>query len=583
LYFYQSDVDRFKAQEDNLVEMAKKGDITFGHEVFKIFLQRIDERGRTIEELLEQKHDFTVDEEMVVDKELSQYPRTPEEARDKWRKRIKYDLLVLKADKIEGQEAIDKLRQRYRSFGKRMHQTDNEELLEMYLGAITSAFDPHTSYMSPRTVKNFDIVMSLKLEGIGASLQSVDGYTVVHKIIPGGAADKDGRLKVGDKIVAVGQGEEGEMVDVVDMKLSDVVDLIRGKQGTKVRLAVVSVGSPERKIITITRAQIELKDSEAQSRIFQEGRKPDGTPYKIGVIELPSFYMDMAAARKGDPNFKSTTRDVKQVLANFNQQGVDAVVLDLRRNGGGSLREAIDLTGLFLHSGPVVQVKDSDGRVAPYDDFDPGIAWAGPLVVVTSKFSASASEILAGAIQDYGRGIIVGDRATHGKGTVQSLRDLGELLFRIPNAPAMGALKITMQQFYRPLGESTQKRGVLADVELPSITTHLDVGEADLDYCIEFDKVPALPIKRYGYVAQPLIEQLRRASQQRVAQSEKFQQVRKNIERYLQQKARKTITLNEQKFLQERAELNADKEEEKEIEVLNDPKRTVIECDYYLD
>ena len=583
LYFYQSDVDRFKAQEDNLVEMAKKGDITFGHEVFKIFLERIDERGRMIEELLSQKHDFTVDEEMVVDKELSQYPRTPEEARDKWRKRIKYDLLVLKADKIEGQEALDKLRQRYRSFGKRMHQTDNEELLEMYLGAITSAFDPHTSYMSPRTVKNFDIVMSLKLEGIGASLQSVDGYTVVHKIIPGGAADKDGRLKVGDKIVAVGQGEEGEMVDVVDMKLSDVVDLIRGKQGTKVRLAVVSVGSPERKIITITRAQIELKDSEAQSRIFEEGRKPDGTPYKIGVIELPSFYMDMAAARRGDPNFKSTTRDVKQILANFNQQGVDAVVLDLRRNGGGSLREAIDLTGLFLHSGPVVQVKDSDGRIAPYDDFDPGISWSGPLVVVTSKFSASASEILAGAIQDYGRGIIVGDRATHGKGTVQSLRDLGELLFRIPNAPAMGALKITMQQFYRPLGESTQKRGVLADIELPSITTHLDVGEADLDYCIEFDKVQPLPIKRYGYVAQPIIEQLRRASEQRVAQSEKFQQVRKNIERYLQQKARKTITLNEEKFLQERAELNADKEEEKKIEELNDPKRSGIERDYYLD
>jgi carboxyl-terminal processing protease len=589
LYFYQSDIDAFNAFKTELDDMAKKGDVSFAHTVYKTFLERIDERVQMVEELLNATHDFTLDEEMPVDKDQMTWAKTPAEARERWRKRIKYDLLSLKADKSESDKpeeksAVDKLRQRYRSFAKRMRQTSNEELLEMYLTSFTSSFDPHTSYMSPATVENFEIAMRLELEGIGAALQSVDGYTVVNKIVPGGAAEKDGRLKVEDKIVAVGQGEDasGEMVDIVDMKLSDVVKMVRGKENTKVRLAVVSVGSPEKKILTITRAKIELTDSEAKSEIFEAGRKSDGTAYRVGVIDLPSFYMDMAGARRGLPDFKSTTRDVRLILDDFNKKGVDAVVLDLRRNGGGSLTEAINTTGLFIGEGPVVQVKDADGRIQPYFDLDAGIAWAGPLVVVTSKFSASASEILAGAIQDYGRGLIVGDHATHGKGTVQSLLDLGQQLFRIPNAPPMGSLKITMQQFYRPSGESTQKRGVLADVELPSLTTHLDVAEADLDYPIPFDKVEPLNFKRYGYVTQTLGDQLRRLSEERCNSTEKFQTVRKNITRYLEQKARKTVTLNEEKFLAERADLNAEKEEEKKIEELNNGKKS-IERDFYLD
>ena len=266
------------------------------------------------------------------------------------------------------------------------------------------------------------------------------------------------------------------------------------------------------------------------------------------------------------PDFKSTTRDVRNILDDFNRKGVDAVVLDLRRNGGGSLNEAISLTGLFINEGPVVQVKDADGRVQPYDDADPGMAWSGPLVVLISKFSASASEILAGAIQDYGRGLIVGDHSTHGKGTVQSLMDLGQQLFRTPQCAGHGALKITMQQFYRPNGDSTQKRGVLADIELPSLTTHLDVGEADLDYPVEFDKVEPLDYKHFDYVNPAVCDQLRQLSQQRVQASEKFQKVVRNIARYKEQKAKKYVTLNEEKFLKERAELNADKEEEKAIE-----------------
>jgi carboxyl-terminal processing protease len=299
---------------------------------------------------------------------------------------------------------------------------------------------------------------------------------------------------------------------------------------------------------------------------------------------LPSFYMDMTGYRRGMSDFRSTTRDVKVILEDFNKKGVDAVVLDLRRNGGGSLTEAINLTGLFIKEGPVVQVKDAEGRVQPYYDLESAQVWSGPLIVLTSKFSASASEILAGAIQDYGRGLIVGDHSTHGKGTVQSLMDLGQELFsHIPNSPSMGALKITMQQFYRPNGESTQKRGVLADVELPSLTTHLDVGEADLDYPVEFDKVDPMSYKRFDYVTPAICNQLSQLSKQRVQNEEKFQKELRKIARYKEQKAKKTITLNEAKFIKEREDLNADKEEEKTFEELNNPDNKGIVRDYYMD
>jgi carboxyl-terminal processing protease len=590
VYFYQSDIDEFSKQKDVLAEQAQHGDIRFAYTVLKTFLARVDERVQMIDKILAVPHDFTRDEDMVVDKDAVAYAKTPEEAYDLWRKRIKYDLLLLKAEKADekaaapsGKTPEQRLTQRYHSFAKRMHQTNDEELLEMYLTSLCTSFDPHTSYMSPSSVEDFKIMMRLQLEGIGASLQGVDGYTVVKKVIAGGAADKEGHLKVDDKIIGVGEGESGEVTDVVDVQLRDVVKMIRGKPGTVVRLQVTSAKDPQPKIIKITRAVIELKDSEAKGEIFEAGRRADGKPYKVGVIDLPSFYMDMEGARHGVADFKSTTADVRRILEDFNAKGVDAVVLDLRRNGGGSLTEAINLTGLFIYDGPVVQVKDADGRITPYYDPDPTISWSGPLAVVVSKFSASASEILAGAIQDYGRGLIIGDHATHGKGTVQSLMNLGQQLFGVPNAPNMGELKITMQQFYRPLGDSTQKRGVLSDVELPSLSTHLDVGEADLDYPLPFDHIAPQPFKRFGYVEPVIVDQLRRLSADRCAAAEKFQKEVRRIARYKEQKAKKVVTLNEAKFLKERAELNADKEEEKTIEKLSDPNANTIERDYYLD
>jgi carboxyl-terminal processing protease len=582
LYFYQSDVDTFMQSQNSLDDMARKGDVRFAYSVFEVFLKRVDERVALADELLAAPQDFTADEQMIKDRELVRYAQTAAEARDKWRQRVKYDLLILKVDGTEGQEAVKKLTSRYHSFQRRMHQTDGEELLEIYLGALTSAFDPHTNYMSPDSYADFLIMMKLELEGIGASLSPEDDYTVVKRIVPGSAADKQGELKVDDKIVGVGEGPEGELVDTVGMKLRDVVKMIRGTPGTVVRLEVLPTDGSKRKVIKITRAKVELKDSEARSEVFEAGRKADNQPYKVGVIDLPSFYSDMEGDRNGLKEFRSTARDVRRILQEFNQKQVDAVVLDLRRNGGGSLKEAIQLTGLFIDEGPVVQIKDGNGRVQTLPDLEAGMAWSGPLVVLTSKLSASASEILAGAVQDYHRGLIVGDHATHGKGTVQSLIDLGQEMIPV-NPPNYGALKTTTSQFYRPNGESTQRRGVLADVELPSLTTHLDIGEADLDYPLDFDSVAPQKFQRLGYVDAAVVDRLRYLSEQRLASSKDFQEVLKNIQRYKDQKARKYVTLNEQQFLKERAELNAEKEEKKTLENLNEPEQQPIKRDYYMN
>jgi len=436
--------------------------------------------------------------------------------------------------------------------------------------------------MSPASEEDFDIAMSLELKGgIGASLMNEDGFTVIKKLVAGGVAEKNGQLKIDDKIVAVGQGDEGPTVDVTDMKLRSVVKLIRGQPGTAVRLDIMPGDDTQRKIVKIVRQKIELKDSAAKGAIFDAGRKADGTPYRIGIIDLPSFYRDMAGEGLGLPDVRSTTRDVRKILDDFNRKHVDAVILDLRYNGGGSLPEAISLTGLFIGEGPVVQVKDSEGRVQHLDDAGPDMVWSGPLVVLISKFSASASEILAGAIQDYGRGLIVGDRSTHGKGTVQSLIDLGQQLFH--SRGALGALKITTQQFYRPDGDSTQKRGVVSDVELPSLTNHFAEGEAEMDYPLAFDSVAPLHYKHYDYVKPALCQQLRQLSEQRVQTSEKFKKVVRNIARFKDQKAKKYFTLNEAQFLKEWADLTADKDEEKAIEKRAELNSGTIERTYYLD
>ncbi|REJ65478.1 MAG: tail-specific protease [Planctomycetota bacterium] len=582
LYFYESDVAAFRRWQDDLDDQVRRGDVRFAHDVYAVFLARLEERVKMVDELVKLEHDFTQDEYLDTDFDNRPYVRDALEARERWRRQIKYDLLRQRVDDVEPAAAREKILKRYRSFASYKQQADNEDILETYLSSLTRGYDPHTSYMSSKALKNFEIMMGLQLDGIGASLKSEDGETVVHRIIPGGAADKDGRLKANDRVIGVGQGTEGPIEDVVNMRLDDVVNRIRGKAGTVVRLQVTDEKHSETQIYAITRAKIKLEDHAARGEVIEDGSKPDGTPYKVGVINLPSFYMDMDPRRRRQANYKSTTADVKRLLEDFKAQEVDAVMVDLRRNGGGSLTEAINLTGLFIDEGPVVQIKTEDGDVRQYDDVVPGTTWDGPLVVLTSKFSASASEIFAGAVQDYRRGLIVGDYTTHGKGTVQNLLDLGQQVIRFASsAPNWGALKVTIQQFYRPSGDSTQNRGVLSDVELPSLTTHLDVGEADLQYAMAFDSVEPAPFDAADMIHDIDIAQLRARSEQRLQASDDFAKVRKRIARYKQQKEEKRITLNEERYLAERKEL--DDETEKETEEVDEADNPVVERDYYFD
>lgn len=594
LYFYQSDIDAIRKIEPQLGDLFRKGNIKLAYVVFKTYLNRLDERVRMMQEELEKPIDFTLDESMMTEPEKLTYPKNRAEAQERVRLRVKYDMLILQVDdlKKEQKKATDeksentdekatetvkkdepktpeekykanqeKLQKRYTSFQKRMHQLDNDELLEFYLTAMANSYDPHSSYMSSSTLENFEISMSLGLQGIGATLSSEDGYVTVKHLVPGGPAEKEGSLKINDKICSVGQDEDGPMEDVVDMKLDDVVKKIRGKAGTTVRLEVIPEDGGANKIIRIVRSNIELKDSEAKGTVFEAGKKPTGEAYKIGVINLPSFYLDMQAARSSGEG-KSSTRDVKRILEDFRAQGVDSVVLDLRNNGGGSLPEAISLTGLFIDRGCVVQVRDSRNKIQSHRDMVPGVSWNGPLVVVINKLSASASEILAGAIQDYNRGLIIGDKTTHGKGTVQTVDYLDQRLFGT-GGMKLGALKVTIQQFYRPLGDSTQNKGVLSDIELPSITTHMDIGEADLDYPLDFDQIPAQEIAKWtgGGPTSEMIQALAEKSKARVAQDAEYQKLDKKIQFYCRIKDREAVTLNMDKFMEERADVLQDEEE----------------------
>lgn len=583
VYFLQSDIDEFAPLAKQLDDQLIKGDVSAAFTIFERFLQRVDERVALATTMVDQITDFTADEEIITDPKSLEYPKSEEEAIERWRKRIKYNLLVLKAEKDVKENPVDRLKKRFRAFANRMHQFDNEDIVETYLTSVTMGYDPHTTYMSKSSFENFEIEMRLQLEGIGATLASTDdGLTEIKRIVPGGAADKSGAIKVDDKIVAVGQGTNGEMVDITDMKLNDVVHMIRGQAGTVVRLSILSPDTNELKTLAITREKVELKDSSAHGIVFDSGKKPDGSPYKIGFIDLPSFYSDMDETSRG-ANYTSATRDVRRILDEFKQQKVDAVVLDLSTNGGGSLREAIDCTGLFIDRGPVVQVKDSYGQIRALNDTAPGMGWDGPLVVLCSKFSASASEILAGAVQDYRRGIVIGDSSTHGKGTVQNLIDLNQEVMQVanPSEQLFGALKITLQQFYRPSGDSTQKRGVLSDIVLPSVTDYMDVSESDLDYAMDFDKIQPARFAQLDKVNPDLIESLRQRSEARRQASEDFAKRLRHIELYKDQKEKKSLSLSEEKFFARRNEFDAEKEDEDAIERQLNPGE--IERNFFVD
>jgi carboxyl-terminal processing protease len=566
MYFLKSDVDELAKYRDHLDDLIKRGNVDFAYEVFDLYLKRLDERLAVAKKLVESQHDFSIDESMAIDGDDLAWAADVKEANERWRKRIKYELLMLNIEKTTGEEAKKRLLKRYDTLKRNWHDTEDNEKLELYLSSLAHCFDPHSSYMSPQTVEDFQIQMKLSLDGIGAALRSEDGMTVVATIVAGGAAEKDGRLKVGDKIIAVGQAE-GDFQDVIEMKLNRVVRLIRGERGTKVRLKVVKE-SGETAEYMLTRQMIELKASEVKGEIINvEDRIPD-LRGRIGVINIPSFYRDFSGAQEGKDDFKSTARDVSRVLKEFRDQGdVQAIVIDLRMNGGGALSEAIEVSGLFIDRGPVVQVKEQNGKIKSHDDDEAGVEYAGPLIVLCNRLSASASEIFAAAVKDYGRGIVIGDTTTHGKGTVQNVMPVSAQMFRVlPGAKDRGALKLTINQFYRVNGDSTQNRGVESDVVLPSLLDHMDLGESFLENALAFDHVPPARHVLYDRANPQLIAQLKEASQKRVAMDPKFQQRARDIERYLSRKNRKTISLNEETLKREREDDKAARDVEKEEE-----------------
>jgi carboxyl-terminal processing protease len=565
-FFVQADIDEFRQSESQLDDMLLKNNISFAYTVYRRYLQRLNEVTPIIHEQIDAEHDFNIEEFIENDAKNMMYASNMDELKDRWRKTIKLNLLSARADGDNDEETREKLHKRYRTYYKSRSQTDVYELLEMYLSALTSAMDPHTNYMAPREKDNFDMQISLKLKGIGATLRGDDGSTIVETIVPGGAADKDGRLKVGDDIVAVQQEDGTPPVETLDMKIDDVVSMIRGEAGTKVKLHVKPKLGGERQIYEITRAVIKLEDSAAQSEILERGQKADGSPYRLGFIKLPSFYLDMEGARSNREDYRRTSRDLETILKAFNESKVDVVVLDLSRNGGGSLPEAIAATGLFIDYGPVVQVKDPNGRVIPMNDDNKSITWRGPLVVKTSQLSASASEIFAGAIQDYERGLIVGDPKTHGKGTVQTLLDLAPALFGAGATKPLGALKLTIQQFYLPDGRSTQLEGVAADVILPSLTAEMDLSESDLEFPLPMDSVRAQPHKDYLMVSSAMKAQLQLESTERVTKSSEFEKLLGRIDAYRKQKSESLIPLKESEYMARRKELSSEKEEQEQLE-----------------
>ena len=492
LYFTASDVAEFQTYSTRLDDLGRQGELSPAFTIFDRYEQRASDRlalvianmGAIVSGL-----DFGKDEYIDSDPTERDWAVDTAELDDRWRKRLKNQVLGLKLAEKPLQEIAPTLVKRYENQQNRLSQYNEQDVFAVYANALTSQFDPHTSYFSPRRAENFDIDMRLSLEGIGAVLQNEDEYVKVVRVVPAGPADKQSDLKAAELIIAVGQGKVGPMTDVIGWRLDDVVDLVRGKKGTVVRLDVIPAAgrSDEARRLTITRNEVQLEEQAAQSKII-EINDLGSTPRKIGVIDIPAFYLDFDAYRKGDPDFRSTTRDVAKLVNELNEAGVDGLVIDLRGNGGGSLREANELTGLFIEYGPTVQIRGTGSRVWRDGKRRRGPYYDGPVAIMIDRLSASASEIFAGALQDYGRAIVVGDRS-FGKGTVQTLLDLPE-----------GQLKITESKFYRISGDSTQHRGVIPDISYPSLLQHDEIGESSLEKALDWDRIAPVRHKDYGVV-----------------------------------------------------------------------------------
>ena len=544
MYLLESDVAAFEQYRYLLDDMVRSEPLNPVFNMFDVYRTRVRERLEYALKQIEAEPDFTVDESYEFDREELPWARTESELDEIWRKRVKNDALSLALTEKEWPEIQEILDKRYSRFLKRMDQIKSDDVFETFMNAFAHTLDPHSSYLSPRNSEEYRIQMSLSYFGIGASLQIEDDYVMVINIIPGGPASIDGSLQPKDKITAVAQGEDGEMVDVIGWRLDDVVQLIRGPAESVVRLQVMPAGAlpgAEEKIISLTRNQVKLEEQAAKSEIISVPR--DGRDWSIGVIEVPSFYRDFRALSNGDKDYTSTTKDVKRLIGELEEQGIDGLIIDLRDNGGGHLTEATALSGLFIDNGPVVQLRNSNGRISRLDDPDPvpRVAYTGPLAVLVNRYSASASEIFAAAIQDYARGVIIGQQ-TFGKGTVQNLYSLDQYVRR-PDDEGLGQLTLTIGKYYRVTGESTQHRGVDPDISLPSHIDATVVGESVRDSALPWDTIRTTEFR----AGDPLDHTITSLTANHVTRSQEdpdFQYLLAGIRDVEEARARKTMTLN---------------------------------------
>lgn len=555
LYFLASDIIEFEKYRYSLDDKLTSGQLDVGYLIFNTFMLRVEQRMQYAIQRAEQPLEFSTDEYYQINREKAPWAKTTAELDDIWRKKIKHEALNLKLASKDQAGISKTLVNRYRAISKRVQQYNSEEVFQSIINALAETYDPHTSYLSPVAAENFEIDMSLSFEGIGAQLVTEDDYTKVVRILPGGPADRSKEIWADDKIVGVAQGD-GEMIDVIGWRLDDVVKRIRGPKGTTVRLEIIPAqsvpGSPT-KILSLVRDEIILEERAAKSETVEvtlEDKK-----YKIGIIDIPTFYSDLDAQRQGKKEFKSTTRDVRRLLAELKAAGVDGILIDLRRNGGGSLQEAIELTGLFIKDGPVVQVRYSSGSVRVESDPDPELVYDGPLAVLVNRLSASASEIFAAAIQDYGRGLILGDR-TFGKGTVQNLLSLD----RIVNFPQQqaGQLKVTVAKFYRVAGGSTQHRGVIPDIAFPSVYDETVFGESTEIHALPWDEIAPSMFQPDDHVSKYL-STLRTNSKKRLEKDIEFKFLAEDLERFRNERAKDYISLLEAERKAEREALETQK------------------------
>jgi carboxyl-terminal processing protease len=559
IYFLQSDIEEFAPYRTNLEALVvKNGDTRPANQVFNRFLQRLEQRVAYNKELLATNaFDFTGDDSYRWDRHDAPRPRDLAEARELWRQNLRYDYLQEKLNDRKPEDIVKTLSHRYERILHSTQQWKDDQVLELYLTALAHAYDPHSDYMGRRQSEDFSIAMHLSLAGVGATLQADEGYCKIRELVPGGPAARSKLLKIGDRIVAVAQ-EGKEPVDIVDMPMDEAVGLIRGPKGTTVRLTVIPADSADhsaRKTISLVRDQIHLEDQEAKARLVEVPGQGAHVS-RLGIIDLPSFYSGSDRDDGSEP--RSATADVAKLIDKLKQENVQGIILDIRRNGGGSLEEAISLTGLFIKKGPVVQTKGPAGDVRVEFDPNASVLYDGPLVVLTSRLSASASEILAGALQDYGRALVVGDSSTFGKGTVQSMMPLAEVMhrFRLPVHSDPGALKLTIRKFYRPDGSSTQLKGVASDIVLPSPTEVLKVSEAEMSDPLAWDSVPPAHHAELDRVA-PWLSALRDASAKRTSTDQDFVWLREDNNRVKARLANPVVSLNEKQRRDEKAEADA--------------------------